>query len=151
MEVCPICRASLRGASICRRCRADLAGLSPIGPLGSCRAHAGKCKRHHSQRNPRSFRQTLELPVDNAAPWPVHTVGQALFTRAFPRMSARAKAATRSNAILSRNHRPNPEIKALYPKVDRLPQSGGRCRSSRDGEPVAAVRALRVAAPTAPR
>ena len=34
MEACPICRASLRGASICRRCRADLSKLQEVERRG---------------------------------------------------------------------------------------------------------------------
>ena len=34
MEVCPVCRASLHGASICRRCRADLSKVQEIERRG---------------------------------------------------------------------------------------------------------------------
>jgi hypothetical protein len=34
MELCPICRASLNGASICRRCRADLQRVQQIEKRG---------------------------------------------------------------------------------------------------------------------
>ena len=34
MEVCPVCRASLHGASTCRRCRADLSKVQEIEHRG---------------------------------------------------------------------------------------------------------------------
>jgi hypothetical protein len=34
MESCPVCRASLNGASTCRRCRADLERVQEIERLG---------------------------------------------------------------------------------------------------------------------
>jgi hypothetical protein len=34
MQVCPICRASLNGASVCRRCRADLGKVQEIEQRG---------------------------------------------------------------------------------------------------------------------
>jgi hypothetical protein len=34
MDACPVCRASLNGASICRRCRADLRQVKEIAQRG---------------------------------------------------------------------------------------------------------------------
>ena len=34
MDICPICRASVNGASTCRRCRADLQRVQEIERLG---------------------------------------------------------------------------------------------------------------------
>lgn len=34
MQVCPICRASLNGARVCRRCRADLGTVQEIEQRG---------------------------------------------------------------------------------------------------------------------
>ena len=38
MEICPICRANLNGASACRRCRADLQKVQEIEQLGQALA-----------------------------------------------------------------------------------------------------------------
>jgi predicted amidophosphoribosyltransferase len=40
MDICPICRASLNGASTCRRCRADLQRVQEIERLGQAMAGA---------------------------------------------------------------------------------------------------------------
>ncbi len=40
MAICPICRASLNGASTCRRCRADLQRVQEIERLGQALAGA---------------------------------------------------------------------------------------------------------------
>ena len=34
MQACPICRASLNGASVCRRCRADLGKVQEVEHRG---------------------------------------------------------------------------------------------------------------------
>jgi hypothetical protein len=40
MEICPVCRASLNGASTCRRCRADLQKVQEIERRGQALAGA---------------------------------------------------------------------------------------------------------------
>jgi hypothetical protein len=40
MDICPICRASLNGASTCRRCRADLRHVQEMERLGQTLAGA---------------------------------------------------------------------------------------------------------------
>ena len=40
MENCPICRANLNGASVCRRCRADLQKVQEVEQLGQALAGA---------------------------------------------------------------------------------------------------------------
>lgn len=40
METCPICRANLNGASVCRRCRADLQKVQELEQLGQALAGA---------------------------------------------------------------------------------------------------------------
>jgi hypothetical protein len=40
METCPVCRASLNGASTCRRCRADLQKVQEIERRGQALAGA---------------------------------------------------------------------------------------------------------------
>ena len=40
MDICPICRASLNGATTCRRCRADLRQVQEIEGLGQTLAGA---------------------------------------------------------------------------------------------------------------
>jgi transcriptional regulator of aromatic amino acid metabolism len=41
MQACPICRASLNGGTVCRRCRADLAKVQEVEQRGQVLAVAG--------------------------------------------------------------------------------------------------------------
>ena len=49
MDTCPICRATLNGASVCRRCRADLQKVQEIEQHG--RAVAGAAMRSLAERD----------------------------------------------------------------------------------------------------
>jgi hypothetical protein len=50
VESCPICRASLNGASICRRCRADLQRVQEIERLGQSLAGAAMLSLARGQK-----------------------------------------------------------------------------------------------------
>ena len=69
MEQCPICRAQLKGADICRRCRAELGKIKQIVRQSEARAGAamhflalgesGKAVRLLARAN--TLRATLEI------------------------------------------------------------------------------------------
>jgi hypothetical protein len=56
METCPICRATLNGASACRRCRADLQQVQEIERRGQTLAGA-------------AMRALAEQDLDTAEQW----------------------------------------------------------------------------------
>jgi hypothetical protein len=56
MQVCPICRASLNGVSVCRRCRADLGKVQEIEQRGRILAVTALC-------------MLVEGDADTAARW----------------------------------------------------------------------------------
>lgn len=67
MQVCPICRASLNGASVCRRCRADLGKVQEIEQRGRILAMT-------------AMRMLVEGDADTAARW----LGRARSVHAAP-------------------------------------------------------------------
>ena len=71
MQACPICRASLNGASICRRCRADLGKVQEIELRGRALAVTG-------------LRALVEGDAGDAARW----IGRARLVHATPAVRA---------------------------------------------------------------
>ena len=67
MQACPICRASLNGASVCRRCRADLGKVLEIELRGRALAVTG-------------LRALVAGDADGAARW----LGRARSVHAMP-------------------------------------------------------------------
>ena len=89
METCPICRASLNGATTCRRCRADLATAQAVERRGRALAGAamlalvqrdgggaeywlGRARLVHATPTVRA----LETLLDRAACWAEHEAEQ---------------------------------------------------------------------------
>ena len=71
MQACPICRASLNGASVCRRCRADLGKVQEIVLRGRALAVTG-------------LRALVEGDAGDAARW----IGRARSVHATPAVHA---------------------------------------------------------------
>ena len=71
MQACPICRASLNGASVCRRCRADLGKVQEIELRGRALAVTG-------------LRALVEGDANGASRW----IGRARSVHAIPEVRA---------------------------------------------------------------
>jgi hypothetical protein len=67
MQACPICRASLHGASVCRRCRAELGKVQEIEQRGHMLAVT-------------AMRMLVEGDAGSAVGW----LGRARFVHATP-------------------------------------------------------------------